>query len=132
MTPRPKAIALWFAILALAFINGVLREKALVPALGSVGGLVTSGVILSACIFLVAWAGAPWYGPLKSHQWLLIGGLWLLLTLAFEFGFGQLVQHKTWAELLEAYTFKGGNLWPLVLLVTCAAPWMAAKVRGLV
>lgn len=126
-----KALALWFAILVLAIINGTLREKALIPALGSAAGLVASGTILSVCVFLVAWAGAPWYGPLTSRQWLVIGGLWLLLTLVFEFGFGRLAQHKTWAELLEAYTFKGGNIWPLVLIATLVAPWLAAKARGL-
>jgi hypothetical protein len=126
-----KALALWFAILVLAVINGALREMALIPVFGSAAGLVMSGIILSVCIFLVAWAGAPWYGRLILHQWVLIGAFWLLLTLIFEFGFGRIVQHKTWLELLEAYTFRGGNIWPLVLLSTFIAPWLAARVRGL-
>jgi hypothetical protein len=125
-----KALALWFAILVLAVINGTLREKALVPALGSAPGFVASGALLAACVFLVAWAGAPWYGPLTSRHWWLIGAFWLLLTLVFEFGFGRLAQHKSWAELLEAYGFKEGNIWPLVLLATLVAPWLAARVRG--
>jgi hypothetical protein len=131
MTLWLKALTLWLAILLLAIINGTLREKALIPALGQGPGLVASGAILSACIFLVAWAGAPWYGAVPSQRWLLIGGFWLLLTLVFEFSFGRLAEHKTWAELMEAYTFKGGNIWPLVLLATFIAPWLAAKVRGL-
>ncbi len=125
-----KALALWFAILALAVINGVLREKILVPTLGKPTGLLLSGFFLMACIWCVAWAGLPWFGPLTARQALSIGAAWLVLTLAFEFGFGRLAQHKTWPELLEAYTFRGGNLWPLVLLVTVLAPWSAAKTRG--
>jgi len=125
-----KALALWFAILVLAMLNGILREKVLIPALGNTPGLVVSGVVLSACVFFVAWAGAPWYGALTSQKCLLIGTFWLILTLLFEFGFGRIAQHKTWAELLEAYTFKGGNIWPLVLLATFIAPWLAAKMRG--
>ncbi|HEX6811007.1 MAG TPA: hypothetical protein VF384_05220 [Planctomycetota bacterium] len=132
MAPWLKALALWFAILVLAIVNGALREKALVPALGESAGLVASGIVLSACILLVAWAGAPWFGPLASHQCVLIGAFWLLLTVVFEFGFGRIARDKTWPELLEAYTFKGGNIWPLVLLVTLVAPWLAARVRGLV
>lgn len=126
-----KAVTLWFAVLALAMANGVAREKALVPALGSFGALVASGILLSACVFLVALAAAPWYGVLSSAKWLGVGALWLAMTLAFEFGFGRLAQHKSWAELFEAYTFKGGNIWPLVLLVVLLAPWLAAKLRGL-
>ena len=125
-----KAVTLWLAVLALAMANGIAREKALVPALGSFAALVASGIILSGCVFLVALAAAPWYGRLSSAQWLGVGGLWLAMTLAFEFGFGRLVQHKTWTELLEAYSFKGGNMWPLVLLVVLLAPWAAARLRG--
>jgi len=127
----PKAFALWLAILPLAILNGVLRESLLVPALGSYGAFIASGAILSACIIAVAWFGAPWYGRLRQAQWLQIGAAWLFLTLAFEFGFGRFVQHKGWAELLQAYAFKDGNIWPLVLLVTLAAPWLAARWRNL-
>jgi len=45
-------------------------------------------------------------------QYRLIGLLWLLLTLLFEFGFGRLVQHKAWAQLLRAYTFEGATSGP--------------------
>jgi hypothetical protein len=126
-----KALALWLGILALAIANGVLREKILIPTLGSTMGLLSSGILLSAGILLVAWAGGPWYGSLESRQWLLVGAFWLLLTLTFEFGFGRLVQHETWGEMLEAYTFRGGNIWPVVLLVTFVAPWLVAKMKGL-
>ena len=127
-----KALALWFAILALAMANGIAREKALVPAFGPFAALIASGIVLSSCIFLVAAFAAPWIGRMAAAQWLGVGALWLVMTLAFEFGFGRLVQHKGWAELLAAYTFKGGNLWPLVLVVVLISPWLAAKLRGLV
>ena len=132
MSPWLKALALWFGILVLAVVNGTLREKVLLPTLGNTGGFICSGLILSICIFGVALAATPWYGQLTSNQWLLIGAFWLVLTLIFEFSFGRFVQHKSWAELFQAYTFKGGNIWPLVLLVTFIAPWCAAKVRGLI
>jgi hypothetical protein len=127
-----KALALWFGILALAVANGTLREKVLIPGFGNTGGLIGSGLILSVCIFGVAFAAAPWYGQLTAKQWLLLGAFWLALTLVFELSFGRFIQHKSWAELLEAYTFKGGNIWPLVLVATFIAPWCAAKVRGLI
>jgi hypothetical protein len=127
-----KAIALWLAILFLAVLNGTLREKALVPAIGSFAAFIASGIVLSGCIFLVALIAAPWYGRLSDSRWLMVGMFWLVLTVAFEFGFGRLALHKPWAELLEAYTFKGGNIWPLVLGATLVSPWLAASWRGLV
>jgi hypothetical protein len=63
---------------------------------------------------------------ISASQGALIGTFWFCLTLAFEFGFGHLVQHKSWPDLLQAYTFKDGNIGPLVLLVTLLAPAVAA------
>ena len=58
-----------------------------------------------------------------------VGVGWLVLTVAFEFSFG-LWQGKSWPVLLEAYTFRGGNIWPVVLAVTVLAPYIAAKLKG--
>jgi hypothetical protein len=124
-----KAAMLWLAILALAILNGVVRESVLIPAVGAFTGLILSGSILSCCIFIVAFVGAPWYGRLASAQWLAIGLFWLLLTLAFEFGFGRFWRHATWTELFAAYSFRGGNIWPVVLVVTFISPCLAAKIR---
>ena len=126
-----KALILWIAILVLAILNGILREKALIPAIGGFAGLIASGIVLSVCIFLVAFLAAPWYSPLPSSQYWLIGLSWLLLTLLFEFSFGRFVQHKDWAQLLQSYTFKGGNIWPVVLAFTLLSPWLTARLRGL-
>jgi len=126
-----KAIAAWLLILVCAVLNGALREAVLIPQLGQVAGLVASGVLLCLFVLSVSVALVPWFGPLRAPHYLLLGLLWLCLTLAFEFGFGRLVEQRTWATLLEAYTFKGGNLWPFVLIVTALAPLMAARIRGL-
>jgi len=123
-----KAIAIWLAILVLASANGALREAVLNPRLGSAPGLVLSGVLLSCVILATAYAAAPWLG-VRSPRLLLLTGLgWLALTLAFEFSFG-LARGKPMAEILDAYAFRGGNLWPLVLVITAFAPWLAARLR---
>jgi hypothetical protein len=59
------------------------------------------------------------------------GMAWLLMTLAFEFGFGALVQHRKIDEMLAAYTFRDGNIWPLVLVlvVTLLSPVLARRAR---
>ena len=84
---------------------------------------------------LVAQGLARSKGSFTASQGLYIGVLWLGLTLAFEFTFGRFVQHKSWIELLEAYAFKEGNLWPLVLVVVLLAPlaaalWQAKSARA--
>ena len=125
-----KALVLWIAILVLAIANGAIREQALIPAFGASAGLTISGVILSICILTVALLAVPWYGALERHQWLFVGLLWVGMTLLFEFAFGRFVRHETWAELLQAWTFRGGNLWPAVVAVAAASPFLAARIRG--
>jgi len=121
---------LWVLILLLAIANGILREAVLIPMLGRFAGLIASGLLLSFLIFLVAAFAAPWYGRLDARIYWCIGAVWLVLTVIFEFGFGRLVQHKSWQELVEAYTFSGGNIWPAVLAMVLASPWLAARLRA--
>lgn len=127
-----KALLLWIIILVFAVINGALREKMLIQLLGYFPGLIISGIILSCFIFLAAFFSASWYGRLTSSHYWIIGLFWLFLTLLFEFVFGHFIEHKDWADLLQAYTFKGGNIWPVVLVVTLISPWVTARIRGLV
>ncbi len=124
-----KAVAVWLGILVLAIGNGMLREAVLIPRLGQAPGLIVSGLVLAALIGLAAFVCVPWFGTRKGSVLLAIGVGWLALTLAFEFSFG-LLRGMPLARILEAYTFKGGNLWPFVLLVTAIAPWLAGKLRG--
>lgn len=125
-----KAFAVWFAILACAVANGALREAFLIPELGKTSGLLLSGLLLSALILVVAYLAVPWLNVSRCSQLIGVGSGWLALTLAFEFTFGRL-QGKSWVSLLEAYTFKDGNIWPVVLLITAAAPYIAGQLRGL-
>jgi hypothetical protein len=126
----PKSLLAWAIILCLAVANGVLRESVLIPRLGGAAGLRLSGAILCLLILLVAYGLVRTARGLTAAQGLRVGALWLGLTLAFEFGFGLYVRHRPLAELLEAYTFKDGNLWPLVLAVTLLAPAAAARLHA--
>lgn len=124
-----KALTIWFGILALASLNGLLREAVLLPAFGTQAAFVLSGLLLSVLIIGVAWGSLPWLRLSRSVQYWKVGLGWLLLTLVFEFSFG-LAQGQSWSELLDAYTFRDGNIWPVVLVVTACAPFLAAKLRG--
>lgn len=124
-----KAAAVWLIILVCAVLNGAFREAVLLPNWGKPAAFAASGVLLCALIVGVAVVTIHWLGPGHARQALGIGLFWLCLTLAFEFGFGRFVQHREWLELLAAYTFRDGNLWPVVLAVTFLAPLIAWRLR---
>ena len=125
--PIVKSLVAWLVILCLAMANGVLREATLIPALGKSSSLLVSGVLLAICVSVVAYLFVRLVPGLAMSGAVRVGSLWLGLTLVFEFGIGRVVQHKSWTELLGAYTFRDGNIWPVVLLVTLLAPALAVK-----
>jgi len=124
-----KAVIVWLAILGLAFANAALREAVLVPWIGKVRGLALSGVLLSALVLGVAYLTLPWIGASRVIELLAVGMGWFVFTLSFDLLMGAL-QGERIRQQLDAYLFKRGNLWPVVLLITASAPWLAAKFRG--
>lgn len=124
-----RAAAVWSVILLFAVGNGILREAVLMPRFTVSAAYLISGLLLSLIILGVAIGFAPWLRLGQPNRSLATGLLWLALTLIFEFAFGGWIQGRSWEELLEAYTFKDGNIWPLVLLVTLMAPAIAHSIR---
>ena len=117
-------------MLLLAVLNAAFRESMLEPRLGKRVAQRISGISLCMVILLITLAFVRGFGPLTRLHLLGVGVLWLLLTLVFELGFGRLVQRKSWEDLLAAYRFKDGSLWPLVLLMILFAPIVAAFLRA--
>jgi len=127
-----KAFAIWVSFIPIAILNGLIREKALVPMIGQRFALPLSGISCALLFFLLTYLALPWLGNLKAVQYRVIGIGWFAMTVLFEFLFGILVAHKTWGELLQAYNILTGNLWLLVLAVVAVSPCIAARSRGLI
>lgn len=126
-----RAVVTWFGLAVLAIGNGVFREAVISPRLGPPGAHVVSTLTLCGLILLLTWIAVPWIAPATGADARRIGLLWLVMTVAFEFGFGRLVAGKPWNVLLADYDLTAGRIWILVLLTTAAAPWLAARVRDI-
>ena len=123
-----RALLACLGILVLAFVNGGVRESVLVYRLEHALALAASGIVLALSIVAVAFGTIRWIGGNRGG-WP-VGVLWAGLALLFEWGFGLLVQHRTVQDLLQAYRFEKGNLWPVVLLALLLAPPLAARLLG--
>ena len=124
-----KILLLWAAIIPMAIANGIFRDTVLVRMLGQKRARTFSGLTLSAVILAWTFLTIPWISLPAITNYAGVGLLWLALTVAFEFLFGRLVARKSWPELLRAYRFKDGDIWPLVLAVVALAPLAAAAAR---
>ena len=60
-----------------------------------------------------------------------MGGLWLVLMLAFEIGLGRLVFHASWDRIASDFDLRRGGCLGFGMLVLLAAPLLAAKLHGL-
>jgi hypothetical protein len=125
-----RAVAIWFAILVLASLNGALRDLVVAPRIGDTIARAISTLILCGLIALVTWYAIRWIGPHGSGEALVVGAVWVALTLCFEFGAGRYAG-KSWSVILEDYNVLRGRIWVLVPLVTFLAPSWAARMRGL-
>jgi hypothetical protein len=125
-----RAILIWLALLAVAIVNGGLRELVLVPWLGRGFAQAASTVLLSGSIAAVAWLAVPWIAPRSLEEAWAIGVGWVTLTLAFEFLGGRFLFGKSWIELAADYNLLAGRIWVMVLVVTLLAPVVAFARRG--
>ncbi len=123
------SLLVWFIFVAAAIGNGILRESLIRPRVGAYAGHVISTFILMAVILGVTYVFISSLKiPYSTGDLLLIGGYWLLLTVAFEFIFGHFVVGHSWSTLLADYNILKGRLWSFVLAATFLAPWLAGSV----
>ena len=106
----------WMVLAAVAIFNGILREltygrKLAEPRahqLSTLTGMAMSGVAV--------WFFAGFFPIDSLDVALVIGLIWLVMTIAFEFTFGRLVAGHSWTKLLADYNLLAGRVW-LVFLV---------------
>ncbi|WP_406662970.1 hypothetical protein [Gallaecimonas sp. GXIMD1310] len=118
---------LWFALAIIAIANGVLRQQTYAKALPELAAHQLSTVlgIFFTGVF-VYWVQRVW--PIASlHQAWLIGSIWLLATVLFEFVFGHYVAGHTWGRLLHDYNLLQGRLWLVFLLWVWLLPVLLYK-----
>jgi hypothetical protein len=124
-----RAALVWLGIACLAVGNGLLRERIMSPILGREISLPLSGLTLSIIVFAAAYMTSGFTAARTKSSCLLIGTLWLLMTLAFEFLFGYFVAEKSWSELWAFFDIPNGNLFALVLLVSLLSPYVVAQIK---
>ncbi|MCW5979805.1 MAG: hypothetical protein KIT09_17120 [Bryobacteraceae bacterium] len=124
-----RAVAIWFALVAVAIANGAARNAWIMPRFGELAAHALSTVSLCAAIFVVSWLSIRWLRPAGPRAALRIGGLWLLLTVAFEFLAGHYLFGNPWSRLFADYNLLAGRVWVFVLATTLLAPLLAGRAR---
>ena len=124
-----RALLVWVGLLIVAILNGGFREAVLAPRLGRSLAHGLSTVMLSLFIVALGWMTTPWVAPRSLQDAWLIGGVWVALTLTFEFLGGHFIFGRPWQTLLADYNLFAGRIWVMVLIVTLMTP-VIAFTRG--
>ena len=124
-----KYFLAWFGMMALAILNGGLRDKLYEPLIGELVAHQLSTVLL-----VVVFAGYFWlltsYWPISSSgQAWSIGLMWLVMTLLFEIGLGRWGLGYAWSRVLHDYDLMAGRVWVLVPLWTLIGPALFFHLR---
>ena len=120
------AFLIWVMIIPIAILNGGFREYVLV----NLGGLARplSGIILSVCIFIVAYFLVPKIKNCEKRDYIIFGVMWFILTNLFDLT-AYIKDGGGFVDLLQSYNIFTGNTWILVVLTALFAPMAVMKIR---
>lgn len=120
------AFLIWVMIIPIAILNGGFREYVLVK----LGGLARplSGIILSVCIFIVAYLLVPKIKNCVKIDYIFFGVMWFILTNLFDLS-AYIKEGDGFAGLLQSYNIFTGNTWLLVVLTALFAPTIVMKIK---
>ena len=121
------AFLIWVMIIPIAILNGGFREYVLVKL--GVLARPLSGIILSICIFIVAYLLVPKIKNCVKKDYVLFGVMWFVLTNLFDLS-AYIKNGEGFAGLLQSYNIFTGNTWLLVVLTALLAPTVVMKIRG--
>jgi hypothetical protein len=117
-----KYTAAWFGMMLLAIMNGAVREAFFTPALGNAPAQQLSTATLLLLLSLYIWFLVRRWPLETGRRALLVGFIWLVMTVAFESGVGCFLGGRTWGEILQDYNLLAGRLWVLIPAWIFAAP----------
>ena len=127
-----RALALWCVIMLVETLHGIARARLLAPRVGDrrsrqIGVLTGSLLILGITVTLI-----PRVGATRVSELLLLGVIWALLTMGFEIVLGRLVFRMSWRRIGADFDLREGGWMLFGLLAMVLAPWIGAKIRGIV
>lgn len=119
-----RYVLAWVPMLMIAVANGAIRQATFAKSMTELHAHQLSTLIGSVLIGLFIWLVVREWPPSSDSQALLIGIVWLFLTIAFEFFMGLVLARKPLALVLHNYNLPAGRVWVLFLIWLAIAPWV--------
>jgi hypothetical protein len=113
----------WLPMIVIAFANATFRQLFLLKHFSELRAHQLSTITLMLLCTIYVWAIFMHLQIQSPGQAFLIGSLWVVLTVAFEFSLGRLT-NKSWSYLFHDYHLFAGRIWTLFILYLFLLPYL--------
>ncbi len=117
-------ILAWLGMVLLAIVNGIIRGKSYGQSMSELSAHQLSTLIAIILFGIYIFTLTRVFQIQSTTQAFTIGGIWLIMTVIFEFLFGHFVAGHSWSRLFMDYNILNGRVWVLVLLWVFIAPFV--------
>jgi hypothetical protein len=125
-----RYIIAWMVMPFIGIVNAVIRESTykkyvselLAHQISTVTGILLFGFYI--------WILSLRWKIQSASQAVIIGIIWLVFTIGFEFLFGHYVMKNPWSRLFHDYNILEGRIWILVLVWITIAPLIFYKLHS--
>lgn len=124
-----KYFLFWLPMIVIAFANATLRELVFIKHYSEYRAHQLSTITLIVFCSVYVWFVFPLLNIQNSKQAFLIGLVWVVLTIAFEFSLGRLT-NKSWEYLFRDYNLFAGRIWLLFLFCLFMLPYLFYVLRN--
>ena len=118
-----QAVFAWCLLIMAAFLEGIFRRLLLEPWMPRMLAECIGIFVVLATASTIVWGFTrkSWL-PAAPRQLLLVGLMWVALTVAFEFIFFHYAMGMPWPTLFENYNVATGHLFPIGLCLLLFVP----------
>ncbi len=124
-----RYVLAWLVLLVVAVANGALRQFTFGRFMPELRAHQLSTLIGAILVGLVIWVVVRAWPPSSSGEALLVGCIWLVLTVGFEFFMGLALARRPLAQVLHDYDVLSGRVWVVFLIWLTVAPWVFYRLR---
>ncbi|KAA0211910.1 hypothetical protein FBQ84_01000 [Ignavibacteria bacterium CHB1] len=123
-----KYLYYWFPMIVIAFANATIRELLFMKYFTELRSHQFSTITLIMFCSVYLWFIYSSLNIQSSTQAILIGFIWVALTVTFEFTLGRLT-NKSWSYLLNDYNIFAGRIWLIFIILLFLLPYLFYRLR---
>ena len=123
----------WFLFMILAIVNAGIREAVFASFLDELQAHQLSTLTLMILIFFGTFLILKFTGlTLTDQQTFLMGMIWVIMTISFEFLAGHYAFGNSWETLIADYNILKGRIWIFIPITSFISPYLANRLVQLI